>query len=55
MSEQGNDKASWYEEVVRICQERGYAKWFYEDRDAWLEDFSEFTPEEAIDYNIECL
>lgn len=45
----------WYAEVVRICQERGYAAWFYADRAAWLEDKEEMSPEQAVSYQIECL
>lgn len=47
----------WYAEVVRISKERGYAEWFYADRDAWLEHYSDErdTPTEAVDYNLGCL
>lgn len=45
----------WYGEVVRISKKRGYAEWFYADRDAWLELKETHTPLEAIDYNYECL
>lgn len=45
----------WYAEVVRICRARDYAEWFYADRDAWLEDKEEFTPEQAVNYQVECL
>lgn len=45
----------WYAEVVRICTERGYARWFYADREAWLEDKDEMTPLQAVEYQRECL
>lgn len=46
---------AWWAEVVRLCKERGYAEWFYADRDAWLEDSDDMTPAEAVDYQLECL
>ena len=45
----------WFAEAVRICQERGYAVWFYADRGAWLEVKDEMTPLQAVDYQLECL
>lgn len=45
----------WWNEVVAICKQRGYAEWFYADRDAWLEDREEMTPEQAVNYQVECL
>lgn len=46
----------WYAEVVRICKELDYAEWFYADKDAWLEHYADErdTPQQAIDYNLEC-
>lgn len=48
------DADAWYGEVVRICKERGFAEWFYADREAWLEDREEMTPEQAVAYQLEC-
>ena len=45
----------WFAEVIRICKERGYAEWFYADREAWLEDMDEMTPLQAVEYQRECL
>lgn len=45
----------WFDEVVHICKARGYAEWFYADREAWLEDKEEMTPQQAVDYQRECL
>lgn len=45
----------WFDEVARICEERGYAEWFYADREAWLEDKEEMTPLQAVEYQRECL
>ncbi len=44
----------WYAEVVRICQEMSYPKWFYSDRAAWLECSGDMTPFEAVKYQLEC-
>lgn len=44
----------WWAEVVRICKANGYAEWFYADRDAWLESSDGMTPQEAVDYQLEC-
>lgn len=40
----------WFDEVVRICKERGYSDWFYADRAAWIEDKKEMTPLQAVEY-----
>jgi hypothetical protein len=45
----------WWNEVLAICKARGYAEWFYADREAWLEDREEMTPEQAVNYQVECL
>lgn len=45
----------WFDEVTRICKERGYAEWFYADRAAWLEDMKEMTPLQAVEYQREYL
>ena len=45
----------WFDEVVRICKERGYANWLYADRAAWLEDKDEMTPLQAVQFQLECL
>lgn len=49
--------ALWYEEVVRLCRSRGFARWFYADRSAWLELRTDerMTPQQAVSYQIECL
>lgn len=46
----------WYAEVVRLCKEQGLPEWFYADKDAWLEHYADEhdTPQQAIDYNVEC-
>ena len=50
------DKEAWLEAVEDICHRRGYAKWFYADREAWLEDYRDgMSPNEAVDYQVECL
>ena len=45
----------WWSEVIRICNERGYAEWFSADREAWLELKTEMTPLQAVEYQVECL
>lgn len=48
-------QTKWFDEVIRLYKERGYAEWFYADRDAWLEDMDEMTPLQAVEYQLECL
>lgn len=46
----------WYAEVIRLCKEQELPEWFYADKDAWLEHYTDDddTPQQAIDYNVEC-
>ena len=46
----------WYRKVVAECKRRGYAEWFYCDRDAWLYHWREGdSPEGAIYVNLESM
>lgn len=55
VSEQSLTADEWWDAVVAICKERNYAAWFYADKEAWLEDREEMTPEQAVNYQVECL
>ena len=48
----------WWMLVVGECKRRGFAKWFYADRETWIEEHKNRLgerPLEAIETNLDAL